>query len=34
LRPNWDAANPESCRLALKKGFAFVEQYDAHYVER
>ena len=34
LRPNWDAANPESCRLALKLGFTFIEQYDAHYVER
>jgi GNAT superfamily N-acetyltransferase len=34
LRPNWDAANPESCRLALKLGFKFVETYNAYYVER
>lgn len=31
LRPNWDAANPESCRLAEKLGYLFVEAYDAYY---
>jgi len=31
LRPNWDAANPESCKLAKKLGFIFTETYDAYY---
>lgn len=31
LRPNWDAANAESVRLARKLGYAFVETYDAYY---
>jgi GNAT superfamily N-acetyltransferase len=31
LQPNWDAANPESCRLAQKLGFVFVDTYDAFY---
>lgn len=31
LRPNWDAANAESVRLARKLGYGFVEMYDAHY---
>jgi GNAT superfamily N-acetyltransferase len=31
LRPNWDAANPESCKLAQKLGFVFIEAYDAYY---
>jgi len=31
LRPNWDAANPESCKLAKKLGYVFVEAYEAHY---
>jgi GNAT superfamily N-acetyltransferase len=31
LRPNWDAANPESCKLAKKLGYVFVETYDAYY---
>lgn len=31
LRPNWDAANPESCRLALKLGYVFKASYDAYY---
>ncbi len=31
IQPNWDAANPESCKLALKLGYAFVETYDAYY---
>lgn len=31
VRPNWDAANPESCKLALKLGYSFVGTYDAYY---
>lgn len=31
LRPNWDAANPESCKLAKRLGFSFVETYDSYY---
>jgi GNAT superfamily N-acetyltransferase len=31
LRPNWDAANPESCKLAQKLGYLFTETYDAYY---
>jgi L-amino acid N-acyltransferase YncA len=31
LRPNWDAANAESVRLARKLGYGFVETYDAYY---
>jgi GNAT superfamily N-acetyltransferase len=31
LRPNWDAANPESCKLALKLGYVATETYDAYY---
>jgi GNAT superfamily N-acetyltransferase len=31
LRPNWDAANTESVRLARKLGYGFVETYEAHY---
>jgi GNAT superfamily N-acetyltransferase len=31
LKPNWDAANPESCKLAKKLGFIFTETYDAYY---
>jgi GNAT superfamily N-acetyltransferase len=31
LKPNWDAANPESCKLAMKLGYVFVEAYDAYY---
>lgn len=34
LRPNWDAANPESCKLAQKLGFVFVETYDAFFHTR
>jgi GNAT superfamily N-acetyltransferase len=34
LRPNWDAANPESCKLAQKLGYTFVESYDAYYHTR
>ena len=32
LRPNWDAANEESCRLAMKLGFVPAGSYLAHYV--
>jgi GNAT superfamily N-acetyltransferase len=32
LRPNWDAANPESCKLAMKLGYSFVESYDAYFL--
>ena len=31
MRPNWDAANPESCKLAKKLGYVFAEAYDAYY---
>lgn len=31
LRPNWDAANQESCRLAEKLGLRFVEEYTSWY---
>ena len=31
LRPNWDAANPESCKLAKKLGYVFLEAYEAYY---
>jgi GNAT superfamily N-acetyltransferase len=30
LRPNWDAANPESVRLAEKLGYTYLESYDAY----
>lgn len=31
LLPNWDAANPESCKLAIKLGYSFTEAYDVYY---
>ena len=31
LRPNWDAANPESCKLAERLGFTFTETYESYY---
>lgn len=31
LRPNWDAANPESCRLAEKLGYILTESYEAYF---
>lgn len=34
LQPNWDAANPESCKLAQKLGYEFVEAYEAFYHTR
>ncbi len=29
--PHWDAANPESCKLAQKLGYVFTESYVAYY---
>jgi len=34
LRPNWDAANEESCRLAQKLGFEPAGAYDAYFYRR
>lgn len=34
LRPNWDAANPESVKLATKLGYRFLESYEAYYHTR
>lgn len=34
LRPNWDAANPESCKLAARLGFTYLGSYDAYYHTR
>ena len=31
--PHWDAANPESCRLAERLGYAPAGTYTAHYLE-
>jgi len=31
LRPNWDAANPESVKVAEKLGYTYLESYDAYY---
>jgi GNAT superfamily N-acetyltransferase len=31
LRPNWDAANPESVELAKKLGYRYLEPYNAYY---
>jgi GNAT superfamily N-acetyltransferase len=31
LRPNWDAANPESCKLAEKLGYELVDTYESYY---
>jgi GNAT superfamily N-acetyltransferase len=31
LTPSWDAANPESLKLARKLGYRFVDSYDAHF---
>jgi GNAT superfamily N-acetyltransferase len=32
MDPHWDAANPESCRLAIKLGYAPTGTYEAHYL--
>jgi GNAT superfamily N-acetyltransferase len=29
---HWDAANPESCRLAVKLGYRVIGSYQAHYL--
>lgn len=31
LRPNWDAANPESCLIAERLGYSFTSSYDSYY---
>lgn len=31
LRPNWDAANPESRALAEKLGYTFTETYESYF---
>lgn len=31
LHPNWDAANPESYKLAQKLGYVFTGPYDAYF---
>ncbi len=31
LRPNWDAANPESVGLAKKLGYVYLDSYEAYY---
>ena len=30
--PHWDAANPESCRLARKLGYVPAGDYQAYYL--
>lgn len=32
LEPHWDAANPESCKLATKLGYKFIDSYVAHFL--
>jgi GNAT superfamily N-acetyltransferase len=32
LEPHWDAANPESCKLALKLGYSPLGAYKAYYL--
>jgi GNAT superfamily N-acetyltransferase len=32
LEPHWDAANPESCKLALKLGYTPLGSYNAYYL--
>jgi GNAT superfamily N-acetyltransferase len=32
LEPHWDAANPESCKLALKLGYTPMGSYNAYYL--
>jgi len=32
MTPHWDAANPESCKLALKLGYQPLGSYQAHYI--
>jgi GNAT superfamily N-acetyltransferase len=33
MRPNWDAANPESCALALKLGYKPTGSYESYYLK-
>jgi GNAT superfamily N-acetyltransferase len=33
LAPNWDAGNEDSCRLAQKLGYTFVEEYEAFFLK-
>ena len=33
LEPHWDAANPESCSLAVKLGYTPAGTYQAYYLE-
>jgi predicted GNAT family acetyltransferase len=33
LEPHWDAANPESCKLAEKLGYIPIGKYQAYYLE-
>ena len=33
LDPHWDAANPESCKLAEKLGYTPTETYTAYYLQ-
>lgn len=32
FEPHWDAANPESCKLAMKLGYSPAGSYEAHYL--
>jgi GNAT superfamily N-acetyltransferase len=32
MEPHWDAANPESCKLAMKLGYMPAGSYEAHYL--
>ena len=32
MEPHWDAANPESCKLALKLGYHYTGSYLAYYL--
>ena len=33
MEPHWDAANPESCKLAAKLGYIPTGKYQAYYLE-
>jgi hypothetical protein len=33
MEPHWDAANPESCKLAEKLGYISKGKYQAYYLE-
>ncbi len=34
MEPHWDAANPESCKLAEKLGYVYTGSYEAYYLRR